>query len=85
MGSDRLRELMALDRGRGNPGCSKSSRSGAHGDSRSAGRGGVECHVEDSIEDGKLKFDSLLEPGVVRTGNALSLMQGVGLEVKERE
>jgi len=42
---------------------------------------GRNCHFEDSIEDGKLKFDYRLKPGVVRTSNALKLMQAVGLEV----
>jgi DNA mismatch repair ATPase MutS len=42
------------------------------------------CHFEDSIEDGRLKFDFRLRPGVVRTSNALKLMQAVGLEMEER-
>lgn len=41
------------------------------------------CHFEDSIEDGKLRFDYRLKPGIVRTSNALRLMQAVGLEVGE--
>lgn len=41
------------------------------------------CHFEDSIEDGKLKFDYRLKPGIVRTSNALKLMQAVGLDVEE--
>jgi hypothetical protein len=45
---------------------------------------GQNCHFEDSIEDGKLKFDYRLKPGVVRTSNALKLMQAVGLEVEEQ-
>jgi hypothetical protein len=43
---------------------------------------GRNCHFEDSIEDGKLRFDYRLKPGVVRTSNALKLMQAVGLEVE---
>jgi hypothetical protein len=43
---------------------------------------GRNCHFEDTIEDGKLKFDYRLKPGVVRTSNALKLMQAVGLEVE---
>lgn len=43
----------------------------------------LNCHFEDAIEDGKLKFDYRLKPGVVRTSNALKLMQAVGLEVEE--
>jgi DNA mismatch repair ATPase MutS len=42
------------------------------------------CHFEDCIEDGKLKFDFRLRPGIVRTSNALKLMQAVGLEMEER-
>jgi hypothetical protein len=41
------------------------------------------CHFEDIIEDGKLKFDFRLRPGIVRTSNALRLMQAVGLEIDE--
>jgi hypothetical protein len=41
------------------------------------------CHFEDSIEDGKLKFDYRLRPGVVETSNALKLMQAVGLMKQE--
>ncbi len=44
---------------------------------------GRNCHFEDSIEDRKLKFDYRLKPGVVRTSNALKLMQAVGLEVED--
>jgi DNA mismatch repair ATPase MutS len=40
---------------------------------------GENCHFEDSIEDGQLKFDYRLKAGVVRTSNALKLMQAVGL------
>ncbi len=40
-------------------------------------------HFEDSIEDGQLKFDYRLRPGVVQTSNALKLMKAVGLEVDE--
>jgi hypothetical protein len=39
------------------------------------------CHFEDSIEDGKLKFDYRLQPGIVQTSNALKLMKAVGLNV----
>lgn len=38
------------------------------------------CHFTDQIEDGKLKFDYRLRPGIVQTSNALRLMQAVGLE-----
>ena len=40
-------------------------------------------HFEDSIEDGELKFDYRLHPGIVRTSNALTLMQAVGLKLEE--
>jgi hypothetical protein len=43
---------------------------------------GRNCHFEDTIEDGKLKFDYRLKPGVVQTSNALKLMQAVGLEME---
>ena len=45
---------------------------------------GANCHFEDTIENGELKFDYRLRPGVVQTSNALKLMQAVGL-VKGRE
>lgn len=38
-------------------------------------------HFEDRLENGKLYFDYLLRPGVVRKSNALELMRSVGLEV----
>ncbi|HWT00857.1 MAG TPA: hypothetical protein VN256_11475, partial [Pyrinomonadaceae bacterium] len=38
-------------------------------------------HFEDRLEDGKMTFDYLLRPGVVRRSNALELMRSVGLEV----
>jgi DNA mismatch repair ATPase MutS len=38
-------------------------------------------HFEDRIENGKLVFDYLKRPGVVRRSNALELMRTVGLEV----
>jgi DNA mismatch repair ATPase MutS len=44
---------------------------------------GRNCHFEDMIEDGKLKFDYRLRPGIVETSNALKLMKAVGLKVDE--
>ena len=38
-------------------------------------------HFEDRIEDGKIHFDFLLQPGVVRKSNAIELMRSVGLEI----
>jgi DNA mismatch repair ATPase MutS len=45
---------------------------------------GQNCHFEDSIEDGRLKFDYRLRPGIVQTSNALKLMKAVGLDVSEQ-
>jgi DNA mismatch repair ATPase MutS len=39
------------------------------------------CHFEDFYQEGELKFDYKLKPGIVRTSNALRLMQAVGLIV----
>ncbi len=38
-------------------------------------------HFEDSIEDGKIRFDYRMQAGVVRKSNAIELMRSVGLEV----
>jgi hypothetical protein len=38
-------------------------------------------HFEDHLEDGQLRFDYKLSPGVVQTSNALKLMRSIGLEV----
>ncbi len=38
-------------------------------------------HFEDHIEDGRIHFDYMLRPGVVRKSNALELMRSVGLEI----
>ncbi|MCA1557267.1 MAG: DNA mismatch repair protein MutS, partial [Acidobacteria bacterium] len=38
-------------------------------------------HFEDHLEDGKMTFDYLLRPGVVKRSNALELMRSIGLEV----
>jgi hypothetical protein len=42
---------------------------------------GQNWHFEDSLEEGRLKFDYRLKPGIVQTSNALLLMKSVGLEV----
>jgi len=39
------------------------------------------AHFEDRLEDGKLIFDYRLQPGVVKTSNALDLMRSIGLDV----
>jgi MutS domain V len=38
-------------------------------------------HFEDQIEDGKIRFDYRMRPGVVRKSNAIELMRSVGLEI----
>ncbi|MEJ2008016.1 MAG: DNA mismatch repair protein MutS [Acidobacteriota bacterium] len=38
-------------------------------------------HFEDHLENGQLRFDYRLTPGVVQTSNALKLMRSIGLEV----
>ena len=38
-------------------------------------------HFEDHLEDGQMKFDYRLRPGVVQHSNALELMRSVGLDV----
>jgi MutS domain V len=39
------------------------------------------AHFEDYLEDGKMRFDYQLRPGVVQKSNALELMRSIGLEV----
>ena len=46
----------------------------------SAGRV-VNVHFEELVHDGKMTFDYKLKPGVVKSGNALRLMQLIGLDV----
>jgi len=41
----------------------------------------VNMHFEDQLEDGQLRFDYQLRPGVVQRSNALALMRAVGLQV----
>ena len=38
-------------------------------------------HFEDHLEDGRLRFEYKLTPGVVQTSNALKLMRSIGLKV----
>ena len=45
-----------------------------------AGRA-ANIHFEDQIEDGKMRFDYLIRPGVVKNSNAIQLMRSVGLEI----
>jgi DNA mismatch repair ATPase MutS len=42
---------------------------------------GANVHFEDHFEEGAMKFDYRLRPGVVQHSNALELMRAVGLEV----
>jgi hypothetical protein len=41
----------------------------------------INCHFEDHLEEGQLRFDHKLYPGIVQTSNALPLMRSIGLEV----
>jgi hypothetical protein len=41
----------------------------------------VNVHFEDRIEQGRICFDYVLQPGVVRKSNAIELMRSVGLEI----
>ena len=47
----------------------------------SLGARAANFHFEDRVEDGQLRFDYRLSPGVVRTSNALQLMRSIGIEV----
>jgi DNA mismatch repair ATPase MutS len=38
-------------------------------------------HFEDHLENGELRFDYRLTPGVAQSSNALKLMRSIGLEV----
>ena len=38
-------------------------------------------HFEDHFEDGQIRFDYVMRPGVVQKSNALALMRAVGLDV----
>ena len=42
-------------------------------------------HFQDEIENGQMKFDYRLRPGVVTNSNALQLMRAVGLEISDGE
>jgi len=45
------------------------------------GNRGENVHFEDRLEDGQMKFDYRMQPGVVQRSNALELMRAVGLDV----
>jgi DNA mismatch repair ATPase MutS len=38
-------------------------------------------HFEDTVENGRIEFDYVMRPGIVRKSNAIELMRSVGLEV----
>jgi len=46
----------------------------------SMGTRAANFHFEDRLENGKLRFDFRLTPGIVQTSNALELMRSIGLE-----
>lgn len=43
--------------------------------------GVVNAHFQDHLEDGEMRFDYRMRPGVVEKSNALELMRSVGLDV----
>ncbi len=45
------------------------------------GERAANVHFEDHIEDGRILFDYVMRPGVVRKSNAIELMRSVGLEI----
>jgi hypothetical protein len=42
---------------------------------------GANVHFQDVLEDGRMRFDYRMRPGVVQHSNALALMRSIGLEV----
>jgi DNA mismatch repair ATPase MutS len=47
----------------------------------SLGDRAANVHFEDHLEDGQMRFDYKMRPGVVRKSNAIELMRSVGLEI----
>jgi hypothetical protein len=45
------------------------------------GAHGANVHFQDLLEDGRMRFDYRMRPGVVQKSNALALMRSVGLDV----
>ncbi len=43
--------------------------------------GGANVHFEDHLENGRITFDYIMRPGVVKKSNALELMRSVGLDI----
>jgi DNA mismatch repair ATPase MutS len=42
---------------------------------------GANVHFQDYLENGRMRFDYRLHPGIVQHSNALALMRAVGLDV----
>jgi DNA mismatch repair ATPase MutS len=47
----------------------------------SLGARAANVHFEDHVENGQIRFDYRMRPGVVRKSNAIELMRSVGLEI----
>lgn len=47
----------------------------------SLGSRAANVHFEDQLVDGRIHFDYIMRPGVVRKSNAIELMRSVGLEI----
>jgi MutS domain V len=45
------------------------------------GERAANVHFEDRVENGRIEFDYVMRPGIVRKSNAIELMRSVGLEV----
>jgi len=45
------------------------------------GERAANVHFEDQLEDGEMRFDYALRPGIVRKSNAIELMRSVGLKI----
>jgi DNA mismatch repair ATPase MutS len=45
------------------------------------GEKAANVHFEDHVENGEIRFDYRMRPGVVRKSNAIELMRSVGLEI----
>ena len=45
------------------------------------GARGANVHFQDVLEDGQIRFDYRMRPGVVQKSNALELMRSIGLDV----
>jgi DNA mismatch repair ATPase MutS len=45
------------------------------------GERAANVHFEDRVQNGRIEFDYVMRPGIVRKSNAIELMRSVGLEV----